>query len=152
MSTFVTIIGTIGAVVLLYGYAMVSAGRMSGNGLTYQVLNFAGAATLMVNSAYHAAWPSAILNMVWSGIGVVTLSRLVARRASRRSGRAAEPAAVEGGTTREPFDAGPFPTEPATGGTVRMSLKPLEPGPAVAARGDAANPTTLACTAGPDRG
>jgi hypothetical protein len=84
MSTFITIIGTIGAVALLYGYAMVSAGKMSGDGLPYQALNFAGAATLMINSGFHSAWPSAILNMVWSGIGVVTLGRLIAARAVSR--------------------------------------------------------------------
>lgn len=89
MSTVVTVVGTLGAVVLLYGYAMVSLGRMSGDGLPYQLLNFGGAAALMVNSAYHAAWPSAILNLVWSGIGVWTLGRFVARRAAARRRAAA---------------------------------------------------------------
>ncbi|MEV7807337.1 hypothetical protein AB0O28_30760 [Microbispora sp. NPDC088329] len=95
MSAFITIIGTVGAVVLLLAYALVSSGRMSGNGLPYQLLNFGGAATLMINSAYHSAWPSAILNLVWSGIGVWTLGRLVARRATAR-GQAAEPATAPG--------------------------------------------------------
>ncbi|GLW21241.1 hypothetical protein Mame01_12840 [Microbispora amethystogenes] len=98
MSAFITIIGTVGAVVLLAAYAMVSSGRMSGDGLPYQLLNLGGAAALMVNSAYHSAWPSAILNLVWSGIGVWTLGRLVARRAARRraagSAGAAPPAAA----------------------------------------------------------
>ncbi|GGO09728.1 hypothetical protein GCM10010116_19580 [Microbispora rosea subsp. aerata] len=84
MSTFITIIGTVGAVVLLFAYAMVSSGRMSGDGLSYQLLNFGGAVALMVNSAYHSAWPSAFLNLVWSGIGVWTLGRFVARRAAAR--------------------------------------------------------------------
>jgi hypothetical protein len=99
MSTFITILGTIGAVALLYGYAMVSAGKMSGDGLPYQLLNFGGAATLMINSGFHAAWPSAILNMVWSGIGVVTLGRLVAARAVARRKKDSpepEPAAESG--------------------------------------------------------
>ncbi|OPG06177.1 hypothetical protein B1L11_33615 [Microbispora sp. GKU 823] len=95
MSTFITIIGTAGAVVLLLAYAMVSSGRMSGDGLPYQLLNLGGAATLMINSAYHSAWPSAILNLVWSGIGVWTLGRLVARRATARR-HAAEPATATG--------------------------------------------------------
>ncbi|GAA4188629.1 CBU_0592 family membrane protein [Microbispora amethystogenes] len=98
MSAFITIIGTVGAVVLLAAYAMVSSGRMSGDGLPYQLLNLGGAAALMVNSAYHSAWPSAILNLVWSGIGVWALGRLVARRAARRraagSASAAPPASA----------------------------------------------------------
>ncbi|MEW9527809.1 hypothetical protein [Microbispora sp. NPDC049125] len=93
MSAFITIIGTVGAAAMLYGYAMVSAGRMSGSGLPYQILNFGGAATLMVNSAHHSAWPSALLNLVWSGVGLVTLGRLVAARAARRSRADARPVA-----------------------------------------------------------
>ncbi|MEU6425549.1 hypothetical protein ABZ860_06585 [Microbispora sp. NPDC046973] len=95
MSAFITIIGAAGAVVLLLAYALVSSGRMSADGLPYQLLNFGGATTLMINSAYHSAWPSAILNLVWSGIGVWTLSRLVARRATARR-HAAEPAPAPG--------------------------------------------------------
>ncbi|MBX6385688.1 MAG: hypothetical protein IRZ07_22390 [Microbispora sp.] len=94
MSTFITIIGTAGAVVLLLAYALVSSGRMSGEGLPYQLLNLGGAAGLMINSAYHSAWPSAILNLVWSGIGVWTLGRLVAPPAAPR--RHAEPAPPPG--------------------------------------------------------
>ncbi|MBP2702560.1 hypothetical protein JOL79_01935 [Microbispora sp. RL4-1S] len=95
MSTLITIVGTVGAVVMLYGYAMVSAGRMSGDGTAFQVLNLAGAVTLMVNSGYHSAWPSAVLNMVWSGIGVFTLGRLVSRRAAARRA-AAGPGPADG--------------------------------------------------------
>ncbi|MEV1199311.1 CBU_0592 family membrane protein [Microbispora rosea] len=95
MSTFITIIGTAGAVVLLLAYALVSSGRMSADKLPYQLLNFGGAATLMINSAYYSAWPSAGLNLVWSGIGVWTLGRLVARRATARR-HAADPAPAPG--------------------------------------------------------
>ncbi|WP_063843063.1 CBU_0592 family membrane protein [Sphaerimonospora mesophila] len=86
MSTLITIIGMIGAVVLLCGYMMVSARKLSGDGLPYQLLNFGGGIALMINSAYHSAWPSAILNMVWSGVGVITIGRVMAGRAARRPG------------------------------------------------------------------
>ncbi|GIH70893.1 CBU_0592 family membrane protein [Sphaerimonospora thailandensis] len=82
MSTLITIIGMIGAVVLLYGYAMVSARKLAGDGLPYQLLNLGGGIALMINSAYHSAWPSAILNMVWGGVGVVAIGRVAARRAA----------------------------------------------------------------------
>ncbi|MEZ0075821.1 hypothetical protein [Planotetraspora sp. GP83] len=131
MSTFVTIIGTFGAIALLYGYAMVSAGKMSGNGLPYQLLNFGGAATLMVNSAYHAAWPSAILNMVWSGIGVVTVGRFVARRAAGRHAGATEPVTgPDAGATAKPdavHTAGSA-TEPATEPTAEPDSEPVMTG------------------------
>ncbi|MFC0555790.1 hypothetical protein ACFFHJ_33305 [Planotetraspora thailandica] len=79
---------------------MVSAGKMSGDGLSYQALNFVGAATLMINSGYHSAWPSAILNMIWSGIGVVTLGRLIASRARKKP---AQPEATPAGPELHPI-------------------------------------------------
>ncbi|WP_214109496.1 CBU_0592 family membrane protein [Acrocarpospora catenulata] len=85
MSTFITIIGTIGAVVLLIGYGLVSAAKLTANGLAYQAINMTGALALAVNSGYHQAWPSAILNVVWTGIGVLTIGKLVARRAAERA-------------------------------------------------------------------
>ncbi|MEV0587910.1 hypothetical protein [Nonomuraea sp. NPDC050310] len=76
MDILLTVIGWLGAALLVFGYAMVSAGRMTGDGLPYQLVNLVGALTLMLNSAYQGAWPSAILNVVWTGIGVAALVKL----------------------------------------------------------------------------
>jgi hypothetical protein len=84
MSLFITILGCLGAAALLLAYGMVSTSRMSGEGLTYQAPNLFGAIALMINSAYHSAWPSATLNIIWSGIGAVAISRVVAARARAR--------------------------------------------------------------------
>ncbi|WP_062443541.1 CBU_0592 family membrane protein [Herbidospora daliensis] len=85
MSTFITAIGTLGAIALLIAYGLVSTSRMTGDSLAYQAINLGGAAALAINSGYHGAWPSAILNIVWSAIGVLTLSRFIARRAARNT-------------------------------------------------------------------
>ncbi|MFD0891059.1 hypothetical protein ACFQ08_41475 [Streptosporangium algeriense] len=75
MPLFVDILGWAGAAVMLYGYAMVSSSRMAGDGPRYQVINLAGSAALMVNAAWHSAWPSAILNVVWAVIGLAAVLR-----------------------------------------------------------------------------
>jgi hypothetical protein len=94
MSTFITLLGTLGAIALIGGYGLVSSARISGDSLTYQITNLSGALALMVNSAYHSAWPSAILNVVWSCIGVAAIGRVVATRAQLRATRtSADPAA-----------------------------------------------------------
>ncbi|GAA0415442.1 hypothetical protein Acor_59050 [Acrocarpospora corrugata] len=85
MSTFITILGTIGAVALLIAYGLVSSARLSGNGFAYQAINMVGALTLAINSAYHGAWPSAILNIVWTAIGVFAIGKFVAKRATSRT-------------------------------------------------------------------
>ncbi|MFF3439666.1 hypothetical protein [Streptosporangium sp. NPDC002721] len=84
MSLFVNLLGWAGAALMLYGYAMVSMSRMSGDGLPYQVINLTGAVALMVNTAYLAAWPSAILNVVWGVIGLVAIARMAGARARRK--------------------------------------------------------------------
>ena len=35
-----------------------------------------GAAGFIINSGAHAAWPSAVLNVIWMGIGLFTLWQL----------------------------------------------------------------------------
>ncbi|MEU8268395.1 hypothetical protein AB0B89_14635 [Sphaerisporangium sp. NPDC049002] len=78
------ILGMLGAGALLYAYAMLSMRKMSGDSLAYQVINLGGAVALMVNSAVHFAWPSAVLNLIWSGIGLMALWRLATTRPWRR--------------------------------------------------------------------
>ena len=71
----VAAVGWGGAALLLGAYALVSSGRLSGGGITFQVMNLVGAAGLATNSAVNDAWPSVALNLVWIGIGAVTLLR-----------------------------------------------------------------------------
>ncbi|MED7925683.1 hypothetical protein SMD20_15620 [Nonomuraea sp. LP-02] len=83
MDLLLAVVGWAGAAVLLSAYALVSSGRIQGDGLTYQVMNLFGAVGLMVNSAWSAAWPSAGLNLVWAAIGVVALVKLAKVGATR---------------------------------------------------------------------
>lgn len=84
MPLFVNLLGWAGAALMLYGYAMVSMSRMAGDGMPYQVINLMGAVALMVNTAYLAAWPSAILNVVWGAIGLVAIGRMAGARTRRK--------------------------------------------------------------------
>lgn len=84
MPLFVNLLGWAGAALMLYGYAMVSTSRMAGDGMPYQVINLAGSVALMVNTIYHAAWPSAILNIVWGVIGLVAVARMAGAHARRK--------------------------------------------------------------------
>lgn len=67
--------GWIGAVLVLAGYALASAGRLDGRSPLFQWLNLVGAAGFVVNTAYHGAMPSMVLNIIWCGIAVFTLLR-----------------------------------------------------------------------------
>lgn len=75
IKTGVDILGWMGAIMLLAAYAAVSMRRMQGDSPIYQVLNLFGGACLIVNTVYHGAFPSAVVNIVWIGIAVYTLAR-----------------------------------------------------------------------------
>ncbi|MEJ7925591.1 hypothetical protein WG908_02330 [Sphingobium sp. AN641] len=76
----VEIVGWIGAVLVLSAYVLVSAGRLSGNSPAFQGMNAVGAAFFVVNTWWHGAIPSMVLNIVWSAIGLAALWRIARRR------------------------------------------------------------------------
>ncbi|MBB6627026.1 hypothetical protein H5V45_06790 [Nocardioides sp. KIGAM211] len=90
----VNVLGWVGMALLIGAYALVTAGRVHASGLPFQLMNLFGGGFLMVNSAYYGAWPSAVLNLVWVGIGSVGLLR-----ARGRSGVSGGPATVPGEET-----------------------------------------------------
>jgi len=94
MDLLIAIIGWVGAGLLVTAYGAVSAGRLPGGGLAFQLLNIVGGVALTVNTGYHAAWPSAALNVVWVAVGAVTLLR---RRATPLRAGQEVLAAQEGG-------------------------------------------------------
>ena len=72
-------IGWLGALLVLVAYGLVSAERVSSRSFSYQAMNIGGAVGLVVNSAWNGAIPSAVVNLIWIGIGVYALT---ARRGS----------------------------------------------------------------------
>ena len=80
MKIAVEIVGWIAAVLILTAYAMLSAGKLTGKSVAYQVMNIVGAAGFVVNTAYNGAIPSAVLNVIWVGIGIYALVKIRANR------------------------------------------------------------------------
>jgi hypothetical protein len=80
LDVLMEVVGWIGAILILTGYGLLSAGKLDGKSPLYQWLNVVGALGFIANSAWHSAWPSAILNVIWVGIGIVALVRIFGRR------------------------------------------------------------------------
>lgn len=76
MTIFIEIIGWAAALLILASYLLVSTGRLSGTSVTFQWMNVIGAGGFILNSGWHGALPSAVLNVAWAGIGIFTLLRL----------------------------------------------------------------------------
>ena len=81
----VEIAGWGGAVLILLAYLLLSAGRMTGQSLTYQMMNVVGAAGFVINGWWHGALPSAALNVLWLLIGAIASWRIIRKRGSSTS-------------------------------------------------------------------
>jgi hypothetical protein len=84
----IEVIGWSAAVLILAAYVLLSLGKLEARGYVYQWMNVLGAAGFIVNSGYNGAIPSAVLNVVWAGIGLFTLA-IVWRARSTERGRSA---------------------------------------------------------------
>ena len=81
----VEIVGWAGAALILLAYLLLSAGRMTGQSLSYQTMNVVGAAGFVINGWWHGAIPSAALNVLWLLIGGIASWRIIKRRGSSTS-------------------------------------------------------------------
>jgi len=72
----VEVAGWAGALLILLGYLLISAGRLTGQSPVYQRMNIVGAAGFVVNGWWHGAIPSTVLNVIWMGIGTVALWKI----------------------------------------------------------------------------
>lgn len=76
LDLFVESVGWAGAVLVLGAYILVSMGRLTGASPAFQWMNALGAAFFVLNTWWHGAIPSMVLNIIWSGIGFFALWRL----------------------------------------------------------------------------
>jgi hypothetical protein len=81
----VEIAGWIGAGLILGAYALLSAGKVTGRSLSYQVMNIVGAAGFVINGWWHGALPSTALNVLWLLIGAVASWRILRKSGSSTS-------------------------------------------------------------------
>jgi hypothetical protein len=76
----IELIGWISALLILGSYILVTTGRLTGQSRAYQWMNVTGAAGFVVNTWWHGALPSAVLNVVWCLVGLLALWNLNRRR------------------------------------------------------------------------
>jgi len=74
IATLPDVIGWLGAISVLYAYFMVSTGRLKGDSFHFQSANILGALGLAINTYFNHAYPSTIVNIIWIGIAIYSLS------------------------------------------------------------------------------
>jgi hypothetical protein len=81
----IEIIGWAAAVLILAAYALLTAGKFDAQSRAYQWMNVAGALGFIANSGWNGAIPSAALNVIWAGIGLMALWRIMRTKGSSTS-------------------------------------------------------------------
>lgn len=76
----VNILGWLGVVALLLAYALISAGKVKGDSVPYQIMNLGGSACILVNSLSFGAYPSVGINAVWMVIAALALANALRPR------------------------------------------------------------------------
>jgi predicted membrane metal-binding protein len=76
LTSLIEIVGWTAAGLILLAYALLTTERITVRSTAYQAMNLVGALGFVINSGYHGALPSAILNIVWMAIALWALWRL----------------------------------------------------------------------------
>ena len=69
------IAGIVGAVTLLYAYAMISKGKFTNRSSAYHICNLAGAFLVGVNTLFMGAIGALMLNVAWMFIAIWHLKK-----------------------------------------------------------------------------
>ncbi|MDJ1466245.1 CBU_0592 family membrane protein [Xanthocytophaga flava] len=68
-------VGWIGSVLVVAAYFLNMSGKVDAQSSVYKWLNIVGSAGLIVLTLYHQAIPSAVVNIIWTVIGIAALIR-----------------------------------------------------------------------------
>jgi hypothetical protein len=77
---WIDLLGWAGAISVLVAYGLISAKKLSGESIYYQILNFIGALFLILNTIYKEAYPSAFVNVIWALIAFWALFRYTIKK------------------------------------------------------------------------
>jgi hypothetical protein len=68
-------VGWIGSVAIVLAYALNMFKKLASDSAAYYILNIGGSICLIVNTLYHHAIPSAVVNVIWIFIALVAVFR-----------------------------------------------------------------------------
>lgn len=75
MTILVEVLGWIASLLIVGSYALNITGRLSAKSKLYVTANIIGGLFFVVNTYYHQAYPSMLVNIIWVIIAVVMLTK-----------------------------------------------------------------------------
>ena len=79
---WIEILGWLGSIMVILAYALNIYKRLNSDSIAYYFLNIAGSSFLIINTLYHHAIPSTMVNVVWVLIAIAAILNK-----SRQAGR-----------------------------------------------------------------
>ena len=73
MSILIECLGWIASVLIVGSYALHITGKLEAKSKTYVIANMVGGLFFVVNTYYHQAYPSMLVNIVWVIIAIVMI-------------------------------------------------------------------------------
>jgi hypothetical protein len=73
--SLIDLTGWIGSAMVVLAYALNMYKKLAADDVLYYLLNIAGSACLIVNTLFHQAIPSAVVNIIWVLIAMGALIR-----------------------------------------------------------------------------
>ena len=80
----IEILGWLGSIMVILAFALNIYKRLDSDSVTYYFLNIAGSSLLIINTVYHHAIPSAMVNVVWVLIVVMAIFNKSRRQANNK--------------------------------------------------------------------
>jgi len=80
MSILIEVLGWIASVLIVGSYALNISGKLAANSKIYVIANIIGGLFFALNTYYHQAYPSMLVNIIWVIIALVMLSRKKAQK------------------------------------------------------------------------
>lgn len=75
MTILVEVLGWIASLLIVGSYALNITGRLSAKSKLYVTANIIGGIFFVVNTYYHQAYPSMLVNIIWVIIAMVMLTK-----------------------------------------------------------------------------
>ncbi|MGI9137413.1 MAG: CBU_0592 family membrane protein [Sediminibacterium sp.] len=75
MNIFIEVIGWIASLLIVGSYALNITGKLSASSIIYVSANIIGGIFFVINTYYHKAYPSMLVNACWVVIAIYMLSK-----------------------------------------------------------------------------
>jgi hypothetical protein len=77
------VVGTIGALLVLFGFTRITSGKWNGKSKIYELDNLLGASLLAVYQFHYKVYITMVLNLIWAAVALRGLNSYRQRRKHR---------------------------------------------------------------------